>query len=172
MVREITIDEKQPAMRIEVLSNLSLSLDRLAGVFLVLSCITLLVALLPTIWGYWPIMVIAIIHLAIVGWCFRAAWRGNWARQDITVDGQKVRVELRTARETVSTQWPTGWVQVREDMIRGEPRVRMGLHGQQIEIGRFLPPQERVEAARAIRKALTPHSAWSQSKLQQTASSE
>lgn len=172
MIRETTIEHEQPVTRIEVLSNLSLTLDRLAGVFLVISCVTLLVALLPTIWGYWPIMVIAIVHLAIVGWCFRAAWRGNWARQDITVDGERVRVELRTARGQWSSQWPTGWVRVHEDTLRGEPRVRLGLHGQQVEIGRFVPPQERAEAARAIRKALMPHSAWSQSKIQDTASTE
>jgi uncharacterized membrane protein len=172
MIREITIDPSQSVARIEVLSNLSLTLDRLAGVFLALSCITLLVALLPTIWGYWPVMVIAIIHLAIVGWCFRLAWRGNWARQDITIDAEQVCVETRTARGGSASRWPAGWVRVHEDRVRGEPRVRLGLHGQMLEIGRFVPPQERAEAARLIRRALMPHSAWSHSRLQDTASSE
>ncbi|MEM7053180.1 MAG: DUF2244 domain-containing protein, partial [Pseudomonadota bacterium] len=82
MVRHAAERPHDCAAHIELLSNLSLTLDRLAGFFLMLSTVTLLVALWPTVMGYWPIMLVAFIHLAIVGWCFRLAWRGHWARQD------------------------------------------------------------------------------------------
>ncbi len=172
MIRESTPDHETAITRIEVLANLSLTLDRLAGVFLVLSAVTLLVALLPTLLGFWPIMVIAVVHLGIVGWCFRLAWRGNWARQEITIDPQTVRIDSRTARGGQSTEWPTGWVRVQQDSARGEPRIRLAFHGRQVEIGRFVPVQERIEAAHRIIRALEPHSAWSQTRLRDTASSE
>jgi len=171
MIRETRLDTEMSATRIEVLSNLSLTLDRLAGVFLLLSGATLLVALLPTLLGYWPIMVIAVIHLTIVGWCFRLAWRGNWARQEITIDADRVRVVSRTARSEGWRDWPTGWVRLRQTSTHGEPQILLGLGGQEVEIGRFVPAGERVEAATRIMRALQPHSAWSRNTSRHTASS-
>lgn len=156
---------------IEVLSNLSLSLDRLAGFFLVLSAATLLVALWPTLMGYWPIMGIALIHLAIVGFCFRLAWRGNWARQTVRVDAESVRIEFRTAGEQQETDWPANWVRVEVVNDGREPRVNLCLHGERIEIGRFVPPDERLQAAELLRKALAPHSAWDNTNSRPIASS-
>ena len=160
MVHASTADCENRVIRIKVLSNLSLTLDKLAGVFLALSAVTLLVALLPTLLGYWPIMAIAIVHLAIVGWCLRLAWRGNWARQDITVDADRVIVEYRTARELQRHVLPVDWVRVAQQTVRGEPRIFLVLHEKRIEIGSFVPASERIEAARKIVKALEPHSAW------------
>lgn len=171
MVRQSVTDQDNSVTRIEVLSNLSLTLDRLAGFFLALSAVTLTVALLPTLLGYWPIMAIAIAHLAIVGWCFRAAWRGHWARQDITVDAERVRVDFRTARGVERHQLPTDWVRVEQRSERGEPRVYLVLHGERIEIGSFVPADERIEAARSIIRALEPHSAWKIKEIKETASS-
>lgn len=163
-------DHANPVIRIEVLSNLSLTLDRLAGFFLVLSAVTLTVALLPTLMGYWPIMAIAIVHLVIVGWCFRIAWRGHWARQDITIDPDRVQVEFRTARGVEQHELPTNWVRVEQRSVRGEPRAYLVLHGKRIEIGSFVPADERIEAARCITRALEPHSAWKLKRIKETAS--
>ena len=171
MVRASALNAEKRVTRIEVLANLSLTLDRLAGVFLALSAATLLVALLPTLLGYWPIMAIAILHLAIVGWCFRLAWRGNWARQDITVDDERIVVEFRTAKKRQSHELPTGWVRVEQRTVRGEPRIFLVLHEKRIEIGSFVPASERIEAARTIVSALEPHSAWKLNGIKETVSS-
>lgn len=156
---------------IEVLSNLSLSLDRLAGFFLMLSAVTLLVALWPTVMGYWPIMAIALIHLAIVGICFRMAWRGNWARQTVRIGGGSVRIEVRTACEQHEVDWPANWVRVEVVKDRREPRVNLCLHGERVEIGRFVPPDERLQAAELLRNALAPYSAWDNTNSRPIASS-
>lgn len=171
MIRESVLDPDDSVTRIEVLSNLSLTLDRLAGFFLALSAVTLTVALLPTLLGYWPIMAIAIVHLAIVGWCFRIAWRGHWARQDITVNADCVRVEFRTSRGVEQQELPTDWVRVEQRRAHGEPRVFLVLHGNRIEIGSFVPASERIEAAQSIIRALEPHSAWKIKGIKETASS-
>jgi len=164
-------DRNNSAIRIEILANLSLTLDRLAGFFLVLSTVTLTVALLPTVLGYWPIMAIAIVHLAVVGWCFRLAWRGHWARQDITVDPDRVRIDFRTNRGVERQEMPTVWARVEQRSASGEPRVYLVVHGKRIEIGSFVPADERLEAARCITRALEPHSAWKSKRIKKTASS-
>lgn len=160
MVREHSNQNTPDVRRIEVLSNLSITLDRLAGFFLLLSGVTLTVALLPTLLGYWPIMAIAVIHLLIVGWCFRLAWRGNWARQDIEVDAREIRVSMITSRERRSVRWPVDWVRVRQRRSGGEMKLYLTLHDDRLEIGRFVPETERLEAAKLIARALEPHSAW------------
>ncbi len=160
MVRTHLIEPERKVTRIELLANLSWTLDRLVGFFLVLSAITLLVALLPTLLGYWPIMVVAIAHLAIVGWCFRLAWRGNWARQDVVIDDKYIRVHSRTLKTENRLEWPVQWVRARAEMLRGETRAFLVLHDKRFEIGRFVPVTERIEAVNLIERALTPHSAW------------
>ncbi|MGB0514008.1 MAG: DUF2244 domain-containing protein [Wenzhouxiangellaceae bacterium] len=160
MVRQHSSERAPEVRRIEVLSNLSLTLDHLAAFFLVLSGVTLTVALLPTLLGYWPVMAIAVIHLLIVGWCFRLAWRGHWARQDIEVDAREVRITSTTARTQETVRWPVGWVRVHQRRLGGETKAYLAHHQQRLEIGRFVPEAERLEAARLIARALEPYSAW------------
>lgn len=144
--------------RIELLANLSWTLDRLAAFFLVLSAVTLLVALWPTIMGFWPIMAIALVHLAIVGICFRLAWRGHWARQDISVEGEQVLIKHRSAKREQITRWPVSRVRVAVETNKEEPHVFLRLHDRQIELGKFLPAPERLEAAKVLSEMLAPFS--------------
>ncbi|MDT8449478.1 MAG: DUF2244 domain-containing protein [Wenzhouxiangellaceae bacterium] len=171
MVRTNPAQGEAAVTRIEVLSNLSLTFDRLAGFFLVLSAVTLAVALLPTLLGYWPIMAIALIHLAVVGWCFRLAWRGNWRRQEIRVGPGRLVFDERSAHDERHCEWPTCRVRVCTERNAGDARVFLTCHGRRIEIGAFVPADERLEAARELARALRPHSAWSDNGIDETASS-
>jgi len=160
MVRQANNRTKDDAAHIEVLSNLSLSLDRLAGFCLVLSTVTLLVALWPTVMGYWPIMAVAVIHLAIVGWCFRLAWLGHWARQDIHINETTTSIEHCSKNKRQRIELPTQWLRVILDRTGMEPRLFLAAHDQRFEIGAFLPADERVEAAAILRRSITDFSAW------------
>jgi uncharacterized membrane protein len=147
---------------IDAKSNLSMSLDRLATVFLGLSAVTLLIALGPLILGLWPILLVAIVHLLIVGWCLRLAWRGNWARERLTVDSKDLAVEHYDLRNRSRTLWPVAWVRiVQEPGSMGDIRLFLQCRGHRQEIGAFLPVTERLELARILKQCLRPHSAWS-----------
>ena len=157
--------------RLELLSNLSLTLDRLAGVFLVLSTVTLLVALLPTLMGFWPVLAIAILHLGIVGWCFRLAWRGYWHRQVVRIAGDQVTLTDCSARGRLERSWNAAWVRVEIDHSGTEPRLFLGMHEDRVELGAFVPVDERMEAADWLHRSLTPGTAWNNEFIRQRASS-
>lgn len=161
MVEVETQDGPKPRTLLLAKSNLSITLDRLAVVYLCLCAVTLLVAMLPAIMGFWPIIPIAIAHLLVVGWCLRRAWRGNWARERIEISAETVRVEHAALGDYSRLEWPTPWLKVYREMLPdGGIRVILGYHAQRIEIGAFLPYTERVELARALEAGLKPYSAW------------
>lgn len=140
---------------VEARSNLSLSLDRLAAVFLGLSAVTLLVALGPLLLGFWPIMVAAVLHLLMVGWCMRLAWRGNWVRERMQIDRDSLTIEHFDVRGQSRSQWPSAWVRVQiEDRPMGERRVVIACHGRRQVIGEFLPTGEKLALAGALKESL------------------
>lgn len=166
----MVIDRQQPDARghaaVVATSNLSLSLEGLFYVFLALCAVTVTVALLPTIQGYWPIMCFAVIHLVIVGVCLRRAWRGNWAREVITIGPDAVCIDHAALGESRHDEIPTPWTRVVVEP--GEPpRIFLAHHGRRIEIGAFLPPAERRELAVKLSRGLAPYSAWSASNRSQ-----
>ncbi|HEY7906568.1 MAG TPA: DUF2244 domain-containing protein [Wenzhouxiangella sp.] len=148
-------------LTIELLSNLSMSLDRFFAVFLVLSAVMLVVALYPLILGLWPVMVIALVHVGLVGWCFRRAWRGNWARQVIHFGPETVTIVHLTADKRWQLEWPVNWLRLAQDLDQqGQPRVYLQRQGLRQEIGEFLPTHERHELRGLIGQALAQRTAW------------
>lgn len=142
-------------------SNLSITLDRLAAVYLCLCAAILLVAVWPVIAGLWPVLPIAVVHMLVVGWCLRRAWRGNWARERILIGPDTVSVEHAALNDAWRLELPTPWLKVlREKAPDGEARIFLGHHSERIEVGAFLPHAERVELARALEAGLKPYSAW------------
>lgn len=145
---------------IEARANLSISLDRLAAVFLGLSAVTLLVALGPLLLGFWPIMAAAIAHLLMVGWCMRLAWRGNWARERMMIDRDKLRIDHFDVRRKTRSEWPSAWVSVQvEEQRMGERQVVVTCHGKRQVVGEFLPTGEKLALADALKESLRPFDA-------------
>ncbi|WP_376695480.1 DUF2244 domain-containing protein [Wenzhouxiangella sp. EGI_FJ10305] len=150
----------RPTSVIEARSNLSMSLDRLAAVFLGLSAVTLLVALGPLLLGLWPIMLAAVVHLLVVGWCMRLAWRGNWARERLEIDRDWLRIDHFDVRRKTHSEWPSAWVRIEiEEQRMGERRVVVTCHGRRQVIGDFLPTAEKLALADALKESLRPFDA-------------
>lgn len=161
MIEETHRETPERHILLTVRSNLSITLDRLAAVFLGLSAITLLVALYPALQGYWPIMVMAVAHLVIVGWCLRLAWRRNWSQERLDIGPERVRLEQVALNRNENWEFPSAWVRVEVTSTDGVPRVFLSCHGRRRELGAFLPARERLDLARTINRGLRPHTAWS-----------
>lgn len=161
MLEMQTSQRSTESIVIEARANLSMTLDRLMGVFAGLSLVTLLVTVWPLLMGLWPILLAALFHLAIVGWCFRAAWRGNWARESLRIEGDDLVVEHFRAGHQSRTEWPVAWTRVYKESGRlSDLRVFVGSQGRRQEVGAFLPVGERAELAAMLEKALRARSAW------------
>lgn len=146
---------------IEAMSNVSMTLDRLMAVFAGLCMVTLLVVAWPVLMGLWPILVVALLHLLAVGWCFRSAWRRNWARERIWIEGDRLVVEHFRAGHKERSEWPASWVRIETERGRfAELHVFVSNQGRRREIGAFLPVGERAQLARMLDRALRPQSAW------------
>lgn len=149
------------AMVIEARSNLSMSLEGLTAVFAGLCGVTLLVTAWPVFMGLWPILLAALLHLALVGWCFRAAWRGNWAREKLLIHDDALVVEQYRLGRQSRSEWPAAWTRVHLEPGRlGDVRVVIACQGRRQEIGSFLPVSEREELAIALKDMLNGCSAW------------
>jgi len=159
----VTIDpapESGGAATISAWANLSISLERLALVFLGLSSVTLFIALLLTWQGYWPVLVIAAVHLAGVGIALRLAWRRNWTGEVIHIDNRCIRVRRNVSGEIREWRQDPHWVRVclERDGRGREPRLLLRRGTDRIELGRFLNPKERREFAALIERGLKPYS--------------
>lgn len=160
----IQVHEQKDArdgVTIELLSNLSMSLDRFFAVFLALSAFMLMIALYPLILGLWPVMAIALVHVCLVGWCFRRAWRGNWARQIIHFGPETVTILHATVSKRWQLEWSVDWLRLTQAIDKqGQPHVYLQRQGLKQEIGEFLPTQERHELKELIREILAQRTAW------------
>lgn len=160
MLHVLSTEQSPDQMMIEARSNLSLSLEELTAVFGGICVVTLLVVAWPVFMGLWPILLAALLHLALVGWCLRAAWRGNWARERLRLEGDDLVVEqFRLGRQERST-WPIAWTRIQ--LVPGrlrKQRLFVCFQGRKLELGSFLPVNEREELAGALHHMLSQGSA-------------
>ncbi|MFW6340386.1 MAG: DUF2244 domain-containing protein [Wenzhouxiangella sp.] len=162
MIATQSIENHADCVVIEAMSNVSITLDRLVAIFAGLCLVTLAVIAWPVVMGLWPMLVVAVLHLAAVGWCLRSAWRKNWARERIRVENDRLIVEHYRAGHQASSQWPVAWTRVQLEHDRsGDLRVFVTSQGRRQQIGAFLPVAERARLARMLDRALHPLSAWS-----------
>ena len=153
-------DQSPDQMMIEARSNLSMSLEELTAVFGGICVVTLLVVAWPVFMGLWPILLAALLHLALVGWCLRAAWRGNWARERLRLEGDDLVVEQFRLGRKDRSRWPIAWTRVQLEPGRlGRQRLFVCFQGRKLELGSFLPVNEREELAGALHHMLSQRSA-------------
>lgn len=164
MLLVTTSAQHRDDMVIEARANLSMSLDGLSAVFAALCVVSLLVVAWPVFLGLWPVLLATLIHLAVVGWCFRAAWRGNWARERLAVEGDQLVVEQFRLGQLSRSEWPAAWTRVELSAGRcRELRAFVSSQGKRQEIGSFLPQTEREELVRMVRTMLQQQPPWHES---------
>lgn len=106
--------------------------------------------------GAWPIMPFLGADVGLLAWAFRASRRAAERCEHVVLTPS----ELRIARYPVhgapgeialNPYWVRVWL---EDDVRPARRLMLSSHGQSVQLGSFLAPEDRVSLAEALTAAL------------------
>ena len=104
------------------------------------------------VFGAWPIMPFAGIEMAVLYLAFRHidSHAGDYER--IRIKGNSVSIEVRDGRDVARFELNRYWAQV---VCEGDgARFALRSHGREIELGRHLCDEQRMEMARDLAREL------------------
>jgi len=136
--------------RIVVCPNQSISWAHTKLVFLVITAVSLTVALGFSLIGFWPVLPFAGLELAALGACLYHCAHRNQVREVITVDDGTVTVERGRRGPEQRWSFQNCWLSVlliRPPSAWHPSRLVLRESGRSVELGRFLSDGERQALA-------------------------
>jgi len=149
-------------VRIVARGNFSLDAGGLTNLLLALAAVTLGMAGLLAWQGFWPVLLIAAVQIALVSWILLRTWERGWVSEVIVVGPEWIEVTHQRHRNRRQTQLATAWARV--DLVPPEfawhsPRLVLKSGYGRLELGRFLTAEEKRQLAESLRRAIGNHSA-------------
>ena len=122
--------------------------------YIALSLGSILIALILSFIGYWPVLVFAIVHQVAVGLLLWHAWRKQWIKEWVIVNPQHVQV-IRIDHQgrhlwQTDSQWAKLSWEPPNNSQQLPKRLLLRAKNQATEIGSFLAADERYELARIL----------------------
>lgn len=133
--------------------NCALGPQQLAACLGVLVVATLLIAIIFSFGGYWPVLPFAGIEALALMAGFVCHGRHAADRERILACGDRLVVEWTCGARVSRTERIANWVRVEYGGRRGD-LVRLVAGGTAIEVGRYVPGERRGALARELRTAL------------------
>lgn len=149
-------------VRIMARGNFSLDAGGLTNLLLALVGVTLGLAGMLAWLGYWPILLIAAVQMALVVWVLLRAWEHSWVAEQVVIGPERIEVTHQRHRRKRQYQLETAWavVEMRPPPVAWYgPSVVLRSRSHAIELGRFLTVEERNQLAHCLRRAIAQHSA-------------
>lgn len=139
--------------------NCSLSPAGTLCAFFIIAFATLTIAIGFTLLGAWPILPFAGLELLILWLCFRHVWRHVHDYERLTIDDHMVIVEKHDLACDSHIELNGYWARVvMEVMPDGDcRRLALRSHGKEIEFGRLLNNEERLDLGRVLQSRLGPY---------------
>ena len=150
------------AERILARGNFSLGAGGLVNLLLALTAVTLGLAGLLAWQGFWPVLPIAVIQLALVIWILIRAWERCWVSELVVVGPEWIEVVRQRHKRKSHYALEAAWAvveQERPEVAWYGPRVILRSRGKRIELGKFLTTDEKTLLADSVRRAVQKHSA-------------
>ena len=99
--------------------NFSLDVDGLVNLLLALAAVSLGLAVLLALQGYWPILLIAAVQLALVAWILIRAWARAWVSDVIDISADRITVTQQRYKRKRRVELDTAWavVEVKQSEI-------------------------------------------------------
>jgi len=146
-----------PALRIEIRPNCSLTLPGARRFFLLACLPPLAIALYLTAHGFWPVLPFAGAELLLLGWALRVSLERRFHLQRILLTENEVAVESARCGASGRVVFPRHWAQVklRRPAARLHPsRLVIESHGRECELGSFLTEEERRGLALRLQRLI------------------
>lgn len=106
--------------------------------------------------GAWPVMGFCGFEVLLVWWCFRLNFRSLRRYETILLTDSEL--ELRRVRADGTAEriaFQPYWLRLRLDESPGRSsRLVLSSHGREESVGAFLSPDERIDLARSLERAL------------------
>lgn len=136
--------------------NCSLSPEGTVRVFSVVTLVTLLFAFGCLLLGAWPVLPFAGAELVGLFLCFRHVWRHAGDYERLTMDDDKVVLETHQPGRDQHVELSGYWGQILMECMPDGYCERLALrsHGREIEFGRFLTSEERLELGQKLKSRL------------------
>lgn len=151
--------------------NRSATPRQLRGVVLALAAVLVVVCG----FSFWQGNVLAplfgIADVVLVAWVLNRVWRSGDAADRVRFDGTRVVVERRRASRLQRLEFHPYWVrldQVAAERSGDAPRLWIGSHGRQVELGSFLNEARRAAFACEVRALLARAREFGKLDLQET----
>lgn len=143
------------ARRIVIAPNCSMN-GRETAVFLVgVGGVSIAVALVFAVQGFWPVLPFAGAEVALLVWATLHSQRRGRYREVVTVSDTEVTLERGFARGEDREVFSRSWVRARLESGRwSESRVVLAAHGRQVEVGACLTSDERKALYGRLRQIL------------------
>jgi len=142
--------------------NFSLGADGLAKLLLALAFVSLFLAGLLALQGFWPILLIAVVQLVLVAWILIRAWERAWVADFIEIDAEKIRVTHQRHRKKRVHELETAWavIELKQPEIAWyNPRLELRSRSRVVELGSFLTGDEKHQLLKHLGSAIEKHSA-------------
>lgn len=106
--------------------------------------------------GAWPVLGFLGLDVLLLWWALKASNQSGRMYETVELTRDTLTVERVEPRGQVRRwRFQPYWLQVRiDDPPRPDSRLTLATHGQSLTIGSFLTVEERVDFARALRRAL------------------
>ena len=101
--------------------------------------------------GAWPILPFAGIEMVVVFIAFRLVERHAGDYERITIRGTQVEIEVQEGSNVMRREMNRYWARV---VRAADGRVALRSHGHELEVGRHLCEEKRLELARELEREL------------------
>lgn len=150
--------EKEPQIFSALLTpHRSLNRTGFLAVMLFLSVVSFVTGLAFLMMGAWPVFGFFGLDVLVIWWAFRVNFRTAQAREEITVTTSELRVRRVSHRGQVA-EWTFNplWVRLDQEVDEeyGIEHLYLISRGHQIQIARFLGPEEKASFYKGLVEAL------------------
>ena len=107
--------------------------------------------------GFWPVLPFAGLEVVVLGIAFYLCLARSQIREVVSVSAAVVTVEKGRGKPQEHWECPRAWARVslQHSPISWYPsRLAIAFQGRQVEIGKFLPEQERCELADELEQTI------------------